>query len=50
MGVFAARYHGLCRSCGDDIEPGDEVGYIEDEEDGVCCAGCVEAASKDDEW
>lgn len=50
MGVFAARYYSRCPSCGVDIDPGDEVGHLEEEEDSVCCAGCVEAAHMDDEW
>lgn len=29
--VFTAHYDGLCGECGDEIEPGDEVQYVDDE-------------------
>lgn len=29
--VFEARYPGTCGECGDDIDPGDEVCYEDDE-------------------
>ena len=35
--VFAARYPGKCSACGETIEEGDRVGYVEDELVGECC-------------
>jgi hypothetical protein len=29
--VFTAAFPGLCDACGDEIEPGDEVQYVDDE-------------------
>ena len=37
--VFEARYPGECAGCGEPIEPGDQVSYVDDELLGGCCAG-----------
>lgn len=29
--IFAAAYSGTCDECGDEIEPGDDVQYVDDE-------------------
>lgn len=42
MSLFVARFDGHCKGCGEGIEAGDYVGYIEDEV-GIRCAGCVDA-------
>lgn len=39
--TFTASFPGRCASCNDRIEPGDEIGYVDDE---VCCETCVDAA------
>jgi hypothetical protein len=36
--VFEARYRGRCGVGGDDIEPGDDVCYLDDEVCHECCA------------
>lgn len=38
---FTARYGGWCKHCGDRIEEGDEVGYVDDE---LACEQCVREA------
>lgn len=37
--TFAAKYHGICERCLGDIDPGDEVGYLDDD---LCCEECWE--------
>lgn len=45
--LFIAQYHGRC-PCGEPIEPGDEIGYVED---AISCANCVEFDDwSDDDW
>ena len=38
VNTFDAKYPGRCADCGDDIDEGDEIGYIDDE---ICCGDCV---------
>lgn len=42
--TFVAKYHGICNECLDDIDPGDEAGYLDDE---VCCVDCWEKYKDD---
>lgn len=50
MSLFLARFDGHCKGCGEGIEAGDYVGYIEDEV-GIRCAGCIDAYDEDfDDW
>lgn len=35
--LFPASYEGVCNNCGWDIEPGDDIGYVDDE---VVCKEC----------
>lgn len=37
--TFTARYKSDCSECGEEIYPGDEAGYVDDE---VCCEDCVD--------
>lgn len=41
--TFTAKYDGSCSNCGVDIEPGDDVGYVDDE---INCENCFEAAQE----
>jgi len=38
--LIESEYHGTCRACGGRWEPGDQIGWSDDE-DAWCCAGCL---------
>lgn len=38
---FMAQYDGSCYECGDDIESGDMIGYVDDS---VVCEACFDEA------
>lgn len=38
--TFEAMYEGFCYACGDDIEPGDQIAYNEDDE--IVHGDCLE--------
>lgn len=38
--TFAARYPGICASCGDRIQPGDQIGYSVGARS-ITCADCL---------
>ena len=40
--LFPAQYYGSCSHCMEPIEPGDWVGYVDDE---IACELCVEEDS-----
>lgn len=43
---FTARFPSECARCPNEIEEGDEAGYIDDE---VCCGDCVQAAEAEEQ-
>lgn len=38
--TFVAMYAGECNECGADIEPGDEIGYVNN---AIACETCVDS-------
>lgn len=44
---FEARWAGICVSCGTEWEPGETIGFIEDD---LLCRHCYDMAVLDNEW
>ncbi len=42
--VFAALYRSRCTGCDNDVRPGDDVTWVDDELTHLECSGTVEAA------